>query len=188
MILGMGSGLVLSILGFWLMFAGFITFGITSVLVGFYLMLGGVLMILGELQFEWFITRVSFLASYAGRGVFYFFIGSLTFVIFGVDSIVSIFLMIVGSVVMVLGIVYIVFHFFGHRLGGGSDNNVSAGGSAYEVEYGTGSSNYAGKELEDPNFDPNNYGTASSGIDIGKSSQYGAPQAGSPSDYGLQAP
>ena len=36
--ISMGSGLTLSILGVWLMFAGFITFGITSVLVGFYLM------------------------------------------------------------------------------------------------------------------------------------------------------
>lgn len=147
-------------------------------------------MVLAELQFKWFIQRLNFLGHHAGRGVFYLFVGSLTFAVFGLDGVVSVFLMIVGILVMICGIVQIVFQFIGHKFGSSSSSgNLSSSGSQYEVQYGetpNESNFYSDTELQDPNFDPNVY---SGGINIAKQPEYpGMPQAGSPSQVGLQAP
>lgn len=147
-------------------------------------------MILAELQFKWFISKLNFLGVHAGRGIFYLFVGSLTFAVFGLDGVVSIFLMIVGILVMICGIVQIIFHFIGHKFTSSSSSaGLSNSGSQYEVQYGETSSEnnfYSDVELQDPNFDPNAY---SGNIDISKQPEYpGMPQAGSPSQVGLQAP
>ena len=150
--------------------------------------IGGVIVVLAELQFKWFISRLNFLGFHMGRGIFYFFVGSLTFAVFGLSGVISVFLMIIGILTMICGIVQIVFQFIGHKFGETTSAGIS--GSPYEVQYGNASAPtekdfYADTELQDPNFDPNAY---SGSIDINKDSYTSAPQAGSPSQVGLQAP
>jgi hypothetical protein len=147
-------------------------------------------MVLAELQFSWFLVRFNFLGYHLGRGLFHIFVGTLTFAVFGMDGVISIILMIIGIIVIVVGVVQIVIHFFGHRIPGGFTFTSESSATGYEVEYGNTSSAFDTKDLEDRNFDPNAYGVAG-GIDISKSysaDTYGAPQAGSLSDYGLKAP
>merc|ERR1719333_1558122 len=187
-ITSMICGAALAIVGLWLFLTSIITFSFSDLIVGFYLIIGGILMILAELQFSWFVARLNFLGHHLGRGIFYLFVGSLTFAVFGLDGILSIFLMIIGILVMICGVTQIVFQFLGHKFL--PKSNSEGGNSQYEVEYGSGGvqSNSANDlELKDPNFDPNAYSVG--GIDIGKPNPgYGSPQAGSPSQVGLAAP
>lgn len=139
-------------------------------------------MVLAEFQIKFFISRMSFLASHAGRGVFYFFVGSLCYAVFGIDGVISVFLIIVGIVVMLVGIIQVVYHFIGHKLGSSSSVQTSnnSGSSHYAMDYGiSNNTQYKVTELQDPNFDPNVY---SRDISIG------GPQAASLEAAGLEAP
>jgi len=176
---GIVTGVVLFICGLWLFIASWIPApSITNIIIGFYLVIGGVMMVLGELQFKWYISRVSFLGSHAGRGIFYLFVGSLCYVVSGIDGLVFVVLIIVGILVMALGVFQVVFHFLGHKFGNNSSSS-NQPGSGYTVEYGQSSSNAYGRdtELQDPNFDPNFY-----------SDFTGQPQPASLEKQGLNVP
>jgi len=185
----MVCGGALSVVGLWLFLTSILTFSFSDLIVGFYLIIGGIIVILAELQFKWFISRLNFLGHHFGRGVFYIFVGSLTFAVFGLSGVISVFLMIIGILTMICGIVQIVFQFIGHKFAKSDSAIANTGtGSQYEVTYGGPSSStedfYGDTELKDPNFDPNMY---SGGINMNKPSP-SIPQAGSPSQVGLQSP
>eukprot|EP00011_Vannellida_sp_DIVA3-517-6-12_P008130 CAMPEP_0114618292 /NCGR_PEP_ID=MMETSP0168-20121206/7629_1 /TAXON_ID=95228 ORGANISM="Vannella sp., Strain DIVA3 517/6/12" /NCGR_SAMPLE_ID=MMETSP0168 /ASSEMBLY_ACC=CAM_ASM_000044 /LENGTH=223 /DNA_ID=CAMNT_0001829437 /DNA_START=21 /DNA_END=692 /DNA_ORIENTATION=+ len=167
----MGCAAFLAVMGGVFMFFSVFNLSISDAFIGFYLLCGGALMILAELQFGWFLAKVNIFSTYAGRGIFYIFVGSLVFAVFEFDSILDVLLMIAGFIVLAIGIVTVLFHFFADKLnamiGGGSNSSAAGGGSSYDIPYSDPSDPQAGSsELQDPNFDPNVYSqdyTASSG-------------------------
>lgn len=132
------------------------------------------MVVLAELQFKWYLKRLNFFAYHIGRGIFYVFVGSLTFAVFGLDGVIAAFLMIIGGIVMVVGVIQIVFQFIAHKFGGTQQG--------YQPDYGN---YYAEQELQDPNFDPNIY---SQDIPTKLATPtYSTPVAGSP-PQGFQVP
>ena len=132
-------------------------------------------MILAEMQFSWFIARLNFLGFHLGRGIFYLFVGSLTFAVFGLDGILSIFLMIVGIIVMICGVTQVVFQFFGHKFAPvESASTLPTVIQPYSPK--SVDSDYSAVSPKEPSFDPNAY--VGSGIDLGKPNP----------DYGNSAP
>lgn len=164
-----GCAVFLAIMGGVFMFFSVFNLSVSDAFMGFYLLCGGAIMVLAELQFAWFLGKAGLFKSYAGRGLFYIFVGSLVFAVFEFDSVLDVLLMIAGFIVLAIGIVTVLFHFFADKLnamiGGGSSPPTSGGSSSYEV-HADPADLAAASELQDPNFDPNVYSqdyTASSG-------------------------
>jgi len=141
-------GGVLALFGIFSFFTSFFSFSPSGIIIGFYLVLGGAMMVLGELGFAWYLSRVNFQSTHAGRGVFIFFVGSLTFAISG-GSVVSIIIMVLGAVAMILGLAHIGYFIFALKFSSPS-TTVAAKNS---------STGYYSSDMEmrDSNFDPNIY-------------------------------
>ena len=99
--------------------------------------IGGLMMILGEFQFEWYIRFFNFMGNHFGRGLFYFIMGSLAFAVFGVTGVLSIILMIIGIVVMVLGGLQMAYYFMGEALGDKCKPQETSENISLSTTYGT---------------------------------------------------
>lgn len=118
-------------------------------------------MILAELQIPSFIKQFAFLEYHLGRGVFYLFIGSLTFAVFGINGVVSIILMVFGIIVMLCGIAQIIFQFIGQKFQPNDVKQIDSPNVLYQPM-----NMPAPKQVDYSDFDPNTYATG--GIELGK--------------------
>ena len=141
------------------------------------------MIVLGELNIAWYINKLNFMGNHFGRGVFYFYIGSLVFAVFGLDGVLAIVLTVGGIIMMVLGIVQIVYHFAGDFLQT-KFNSSSSGGREENLPL-TSNNKGTALELQDPNFDPNIYATTYVTIDDNKPS---FDDVSNPAQYGLSSP
>lgn len=148
-----GAGLALLIMGILALLSSIATLALSSAIVSFYTVIGGVLCCLAEAQFAWFLSRATLFQSRVFRGAFYMFVGSLSFAVFSIESILGILIMITGGVLMVAGAGQILFAFFGP-----SDGEM-AYGSAGGQSGSSGRDRTFGAELGEGTFNPDDYST-----------------------------
>eukprot|EP01095_Lingulamoeba_sp_RSL-Kostka_P009650 TRINITY_DN334_c2_g1_i1.p1 TRINITY_DN334_c2_g1~~TRINITY_DN334_c2_g1_i1.p1 ORF type:complete len:236 (+),score=75.34 TRINITY_DN334_c2_g1_i1:109-816(+) len=110
----------------------------SKIIIGFYLVIGGFMIIIGEFQIKFFTKRITFFKNYIGRGVFLFFVSSLTYATNDFGNVIPIILMVLGGIGMILGIVEAIYYFFAPK-----QNN--------QDQF------FSETEMQDPNFDPNIY-------------------------------
>merc|ERR1711879_45038 len=139
------SGAATVILGFLALLSSIATLALSSTIVSFYTVIGGILCCLAEAQFGWFLSRATLFQSRIFRGFFYIFIGSLTFAVFGFESILGILLIVTGAVLMIAGGGQVVFSFFANDA---------------PVDYHLPTGGYSGAELGESSFNPDDYATS----------------------------